>query len=165
MIDSVNGQGWRRFALLTLYRPLNVDSIEKLGELMSAIEAVGSEVPVIFPVHPRTKQRLAEDGAIRNPHLRVIDPVGYLDLLCLLSRASLVLTDSGGVQKETAALDVPCLTLRENTERPITITQGTNLLVGTDPSKIVGAARDILAGGKTPAAYLPFGMVRSRSAL
>lgn len=153
-LGLTDGQTWRRFAVLTLHRPSNVDSADKLGALMSAIEAVASEVPVIFPVHPRTKQRLAETGAIRNPHLRLVDPVGYLDFLCLLSQATLVLTDSGGIQEETTALGVPCLTLRENTERPITISQGTNLLVGTDPSQITNAATDILAG-KSKAGRIP----------
>jgi len=145
-LGLLDGPSWRRFAVLTLHRPSNVDSVEKLSELMSAIEAVAKEVPVIFPVHPRTKQRLAEGGALPHQQLRLIDPVGYLDFLCLLSKAALVLTDSGGIQEETTALGVPCLTLRENTERPITISQGTNLLVGTDPARIVSAARDILAG-------------------
>jgi UDP-N-acetylglucosamine 2-epimerase (non-hydrolysing) len=147
-------ESWRRFAVLTLHRPSNVDSADKLRELMSAIQAVATELPVIFPVHPRTKQRLAETGAINNPQLRLIDPLGYLDFLCLLSRATLVLTDSGGIQEETTALGVPCLTLRENTERPVTISQGTNLLVGTDPVHIRTAAQDILAG-KSKAGRIP----------
>ena len=147
-LGLLDGQSWRRFAVLTLHRPSNVDSVGKLCELMSAIEAVAKEVPVIFPMHPRTKQRLAEGGALRDPQLQLIDPVGYLDFLCLLSKAALVLTDSGGIQEETTALGVPCLTLRENTERPITISQGTNQLVGTDPAKIVNAAKDVLAGNR-----------------
>lgn len=137
---------WQRFAVLTLHRPSNVDSTEKLAELLGAIEAIAAEAPVIFPVHPRTQQRLAQAGIRHNAKLRLIAPVGYLDFLCLLSKATLVLTDSGGIQEETTALGVPCLTLRENTERPITISQGTNLLVGTQPGKIVAAAREILAG-------------------
>ena len=153
-LGLMDGQTWRRFAVLTLHRPSNVDSADKFGELMSAIEAVAREVPVIFPVHPRTKQRLSDAGAIRNPQLRLVDPVGYLDFLCLLSQSTLVLTDSGGIQEETTALGVPCLTLRENTERPITISQGTNLLVGHDPVRIVSAARDIL-GGKSKAGRIP----------
>src|SRR5436853_7590376 len=103
-------------------------------------------MPVIFPVHPRTQQRLTQGGIQHHPQLRLIPPVGYLDFLCLLSKASLVFTDSGGIQEETTALSVPCLTLRENTERPVTISQGTNLLIGTDPGKIVAAARDTLDG-------------------
>lgn len=149
-----NGTSWQRFGLLTLHRPSNVDSPEKLTQLLGAIAAVAAEVPVIFPVHPRTQQRIAQAGIRHPPQLRMISPVGYLDFLCLMSKAALVLTDSGGIQEETTALGVPCLTLRENTERPVTISEGTNLLVGTDPARIVAAARDVLAGkgktGKTP---------------
>jgi len=141
-----NGAGWQRFGVLTLHRPSNVDSTDKLSQLLGAVDAVAAEMPVIFPVHPRTQQRLTQGGIQHHPRLRLIPPVGYLDFLCLLSKAKLVLTDSGGIQEETTALGVPCLTLRENTERPITISQGTNLLVGTDPGKIVAAARDTLAG-------------------
>src|SRR5437879_3831631 len=135
-----------RFGVLTLHRPSNVDSSEKLAQLLGAIDAVAAEMPVIFPVHPRTQQHLMQAGIKHHPQLRLIPPVGYLDFLCLLSKAKLVLTDSGGIQEETTALGVPCLTLRENTERPITISQGTNLLVGTDPGKIIAAARDTMAG-------------------
>jgi UDP-N-acetylglucosamine 2-epimerase (non-hydrolysing) len=117
---------------------------KKLTELLGAIDALADEIPVIFPVHPRTQQRLTQGGIQHHPQLRPIPPVGYLDFLCLLSKAKLVLTDSGWIQEETTALGVPYLTLRENTERPITISQGTNLLVGTDPGKIVAAARDTL---------------------
>jgi UDP-N-acetylglucosamine 2-epimerase (non-hydrolysing) len=138
--------GWRRFAVLTLHRPSNVDSMEKLVELLGAVAAVAAEVPVIFPVHPRTQERLAQAGMAHHPQLRLISPLGYLDFLCLLSNATLVLTDSGGIQEETTALGVPCLTLRENTERPVTISEGTNILVGIDPDKIVPAAQEILAG-------------------
>jgi UDP-N-acetylglucosamine 2-epimerase (non-hydrolysing) len=141
------GQKWQRFAVLTLHRPSNVDSINKLGQLLGAVGAIAAEVPVIFPVHPRTQQRLMEAGMTNcHPGLRMIQPIGYLDFLCLLSNASLVLTDSGGIQEETTALGVPCLTLRENTERPVTISKGTNILVGTDPDKIRSAALDVLAG-------------------
>jgi UDP-N-acetylglucosamine 2-epimerase (non-hydrolysing) len=145
-LDLKDGAFWRRFAVLTLHRPSNVDSSETLTHLLGAIDSVAKEVPVIFPVHPRTKLRLTRAGISLHANLRVIPPVGYRDFLCLLSNATLVLTDSGGIQEETTALDVPCLTLRENTERPITISQGTNMLVGTDPAKIVVIAREILAG-------------------
>ena len=141
-----NGADWERFGLLALHRPSNVDSAEKLSQLLGAIDAVAAEVPVIFPVHPRTQQRIAQAGTRHHPQLRMIRSVGYLDFLCLLSKAALVLTDSGGIQEETTAPGVPCLTLRENTERPVTISEGTNLLVGTDPAKIAAAARDVLAG-------------------
>lgn len=137
---------WDRFAVLTLHRPSNVDSTEKLSELLGAIDAVAKQIPVIFPVHPRTQQRLTQAGITHHPNMRLIPPVGYLDFLCLLSKATLVLTDSGGIQEETTALGVPCLTLRENTERPITISEGTNLLVGTDSAKIVAAANKALSG-------------------
>ncbi len=140
------GANWRRFAVLTLHRPSNVDSTEKLSQLLGAMNAVAAEIPVIFPVHPRTHQRLTQARIAHHPQLRLIPPVGYLDFLCLLSKATLVLTDSGGIQEETTALGVPCLTLRENTERPITISQGTNLLVGTDPAKIIDAAQNVLKG-------------------
>jgi UDP-N-acetylglucosamine 2-epimerase (non-hydrolysing) len=140
------GEGWQRFAVLTLHRPSNVDSMDKLTELLGAIAAVAAEVPVIFPIHPRTQQRLTQAGIVPHPQLLLVPPLGYLDFLCLLSHAKLVLTDSGGIQEETTALGVPCLTLRENTERPVTISEGTNILVGTDPVKIVAAAQDILAG-------------------
>ena len=145
-LGLAKGQDWRRFAVLTLHRPSNVDSADKLNELLGAIDSIAAEVPVIFPVHPRTRQRLAQAGVSHHPDLKFVEPVGYLDFLCLLSRATLVLTDSGGIQEETTALGIPCLTLRENTERPATITQGTNLLVGTDPANIVSAARKSLAG-------------------
>jgi UDP-N-acetylglucosamine 2-epimerase (non-hydrolysing) len=151
-----NGADWQRFAVLTLHRPSNVDSTEKLAELLGAIDSIASEVPVVFPVHPRTQQRLAQAGIKTHPQLRMIPPIGYLDFLCLLSKATLVLTDSGGIQEETTALGVPCLTLRENTERPITISEGTNQLIGTDPAKIIAAAQSILAGNGKPGRIPPF---------
>ena len=140
------GESWRRFGVLTLHRPSNVDSIDKLAELLAAVGAVAAEVPIVFPVHPRTQERLAQAGIAHHPQLMLISPLGYLDFLCLLSNATLVLTDSGGIQEESTALGLPCLTLRECTERPVTISEGTNILVGTDPDKIVAAAREILAG-------------------
>jgi UDP-N-acetylglucosamine 2-epimerase (non-hydrolysing) len=149
-------KSWTPFAVLTLHRPSNVDSMEDLDRILSAIDLIAAQVPVIFPVHPRTRQRITQSGTEHHPNLRLIDPVGYLDFLCLLSRTSLVLTDSGGIQEETTALGVSCLTLRENTERPVTISQGTNLLVGTDPEKIVMAARDILAGERKVGRIPPF---------
>ncbi|MGB2653466.1 MAG: UDP-N-acetylglucosamine 2-epimerase (non-hydrolyzing) [Candidatus Acidiferrum sp.] len=149
------GSDWQRFAVLTLHRPSNVDSTEKLAELLSAINSIAAQVPVIFPVHPRTHQRLAQAAIKAHPQLKLIPPVGYLDFLCLLSKATLVLTDSGGIQEETTALGVPCLTLRENTERPITISQGTNRLIGTAPPKIIAAAQQILAGKGKPGRIPP----------
>src|SRR5580693_1559480 len=149
------GAAWQRFAVLTLHRPSNVDSTQNLAELLCAIDAIAAKIPVIFPVHPRTQQRLTQAGIKTHPQLKLIPPVGYLDFLCLLSKATLVLTDSGGIQEETTALGVPCLTLRENTERPITISQGTNQLVGTDPRKILTAAEAVLAGKAKPGRIPP----------
>jgi UDP-N-acetylglucosamine 2-epimerase (non-hydrolysing) len=137
------------YAVITLHRPSNVDAREPLERVLSALERIGERLPVVFPVHPRTQRRLEEFGLLERasraaPRLRLIEPLGYLDFLRLFSGASLVLTDSGGIQEETTALGVPCLTLRENTERPVTIELGTNRLVGTDPARIVEAAERAL---------------------
>lgn len=138
------------YAVLTLHRPSNVDNEVTFGQILSALETIAETVPVIFPVHPRTRKTIAELGlsgrvaAIKS--LRLIDPLGYLDFLNLYSNACLVLTDSGGIQEETTALGIPCLTLRENTERPITVELGTNVVVGTDTTRIVTAARAALNG-------------------
>jgi UDP-N-acetylglucosamine 2-epimerase (non-hydrolysing) len=148
---------WSPFAVLTLHRPSNVDSIDQFNQLLSAIDLIAARVPVIFPVHPRTRQRIAQSIVTHHPQLHFIQPLGYLDFLCLLSNARLVLTDSGGIQEETTALGAPCLTLRENTERPVTVSEGTNVLVGTDPKKILAAALDVLDGkgkvGSVPAIW------------
>jgi len=130
------------YGFVTLHRPSNVDSREKLAEILSALDAL--ELPLIFPVHPRTRARMKEFGLTTK--MKMIEPVGYLDALCLLAGATIVLTDSGGVQEETTVLGVPCLTLRENTERPITVTEGTNTLVGTRKETILAEARNVLAG-------------------
>ena len=137
------------YALLTLHRPANVDARATLEGLLGAVQDIALQVPVVFPVHPRTQQRLAAFGwedSLRNaPGMKLIDPVGYLEFLALQSKARLILTDSGGIQEESTCLGVPCLTLRPNTERPITVSEGTNTLVGTDPERIRGAAREALA--------------------
>ncbi len=136
------------YAVLTLHRPSNVDDPETLGRILEAVEVIQQDLPLIFPAHPRTRARLAEFGLMDRvgalENFRVLEPLGYLDFLKLLASAKLVLTDSGGIQEETTILGVPCLTLRDNTERPITITHGTNRLVGTDPGRIVTAARQAL---------------------
>jgi UDP-N-acetylglucosamine 2-epimerase (non-hydrolysing) len=137
------------YAMVTLHRPANVDERAVLERILSALEQIGERLPVIFPAHPRTRRRLEEFGLTGRveasaPRLRLIEPLGYLDFLRLYSGASLVLTDSGGIQEETTALSIPCLTLRENTERPITITHGTNRLVGTDADRITREAFDAL---------------------
>ncbi len=136
------------YAILTLHRPSNVDDHATLERILTALKQISARLPVVFPVHPRTRKNLAEFGFIEgikhDQGLRLIEPLGYLDFLRLLSGARLVLTDSGGIQEETTALNIPCLTLRENTERPITIEMGTNTLVGTDETRIVKAAFDAL---------------------
>jgi len=140
------------FALITLHRPSNVDDPQTLKQLLEAFEHIQNRLRLIFPAHPRTLKNLEEfrfDKKINRMHnLAIMPPLGYLDFLALMDRARLVLTDSGGLQEETTILGVPCLTLRENTERPITIAQGTNELVGTDPQKIMAAADRILTGQK-----------------
>ena len=138
------------YALLTLHRPSNVDMRESFEPILSALEVIASKLPIVFPVHPRTRKTIAELGLSDRvesiKELRVVDPLGYLDFLNLLSGARLVLTDSGGIQEETTALGIPCLTLRENTERPITVEMGTNVIVGTDFAKIIAEATAALNG-------------------
>ncbi|HXH82029.1 MAG TPA: UDP-N-acetylglucosamine 2-epimerase (non-hydrolyzing) [Candidatus Tectomicrobia bacterium] len=134
------------YAVLTLHRPSNVDDASALQRLLEALLPIQRDVPVIFPVHPRTRQRLVELPAAVAAGLRLTEPLGYLDFLQLMDNAAAVLTDSGGIQEETTALGVPCLTLRTTTERPITVTEGTNRIVGVDPAAILGAWREIRAG-------------------
>jgi len=134
------------YAALTLHRPSNVDEAAKLGALFDVLEEIQREVPIVFPVHPRTSAAIERGLGGREPQLRLIPPLGYLDFLRLMSEARFVLTDSGGIQEETTVLGVPCLTMRENTERPITITEGTNTLVGSDPATIRAEVRKILDG-------------------
>lgn len=146
------------YALVTLHRPGNVDHPETFKGIVNALTQVAQDIPVIFPVHPRTVGRIRESGlgscfrilgdsesvSDEKGILHCIEPLGYLEFLCLMSHARLVLTDSGGIQEETTALRVPCITLRNSTERPVTITRGTNRLVGTNPKMIVRAARTSL---------------------
>jgi UDP-N-acetylglucosamine 2-epimerase (non-hydrolysing) len=134
------------YALATLHRPSNVDDPAALERLAAALAAIARELPVVLPAHPRTRGGLARPGvAAALGAVRVLEPLGYLEFVALLDGARLVLTDSGGVQEETTALGIPCLTLRDNTERPITVEQGTNELVGTDPGRIIAAARKAMA--------------------
>jgi UDP-N-acetylglucosamine 2-epimerase (non-hydrolysing) len=132
------------YGVVTLHRPSNVDGSQQLSDILSALSIVAKRVPLIFPVHPRTIRHINECG-IAQGAIRLIEPLGYLDFLGLMARARLALTDSGGVQEETTALGVPCLTLRPNTERPITIEQGTNRLV-SDVAGIIPAVTEILDG-------------------
>jgi UDP-N-acetylglucosamine 2-epimerase (non-hydrolysing) len=134
-----------RYAVLTLHRPSNVDRKETLAPVWGAISEIAQDVPVLFPVHPRTRGKIAEFG-LDGAGVTMIDPVGYLDMLYSVKGAALVLTDSGGLQEETTALGVPCVTIRENTERPSTVEVGTNYLAGTRPEGILSAAREILTG-------------------
>jgi UDP-N-acetylglucosamine 2-epimerase (non-hydrolysing) len=144
--ENLNLNG-KDYAVLTLHRPSNVDEKDVFQGLLEALIEIGERLPVIFPVHPRTKARISEFGfaaAVENSNVVLVEPLGYLDFMRLYSGAALVLTDSGGLQEETTALGIPCLTLRENTERPITIELGTNNLVGTNPEKIKQTAFEIL---------------------
>ncbi len=129
------------YGLVTLHRPANVDDDRVLTGLVTALARVAERCPLVFPVHPRTRARLS--APVPN-ELKLVDPVGYLDFIALQADAKVVLTDSGGIQEETTVLGVPCLTLRENTERPITVSEGTNRLVGVDPEAVVQAAHEVL---------------------
>jgi UDP-N-acetylglucosamine 2-epimerase (non-hydrolysing) len=144
----------REYAVATLHRPENVDDPEMLRRLVGALEEIGRRLPVVFPVHPRTRRRLdALDAAMRADRGRGLilsDPLGYLDFVGLVADARLVVTDSGGVQEEATVLGVPCLTVRENTERPVTVTSGTNLVVGRDPRRLLEEAASALAGPNPP---------------
>jgi UDP-N-acetylglucosamine 2-epimerase (non-hydrolysing) len=130
-----------RYVVATLHRPSNVDDPATLRRLLEVLGRVGSDAPVVLPAHPRLQARLGQVP----PGVVLVDPLGYLDFIGLADRAALVLTDSGGVQEETTVLGVPCLTVRTTTERPVTITEGTNRVVGTDPAVVLAAARDALA--------------------
>ena len=147
-----------RFCAMTLHRPSNVDQEQTLAGIVSALDVVQQQLPIVFPVHPRTRARLEEFGFMqtlsRQKNLIITEPLGYLDFLQLYSNSRLVLTDSGGIQEETTALGIPCLTLRQNTERPVTVAEGTNRLVGNDPEVIKREALAALEGLR-PAARVP----------
>jgi UDP-N-acetylglucosamine 2-epimerase (non-hydrolysing) len=138
------------YAVLTLHRPTNVDDPSAFGAILGALEVVAHDLVVVYPVHPRSRRMLESAGLSRRAAalagLILADPMGYLDFVALEASAKFVMTDSGGVQEETTVLGVPCLTLRPNTERPVTVTEGTNRVVGTDPAAIVEAARAAAAG-------------------
>lgn len=147
------------YSVLTLHRPSNVDNRQTFEKILSALEKISERLPIVFPVHPRTRKTIAELGLserVENiKRLQLIDPLGYIDFLGLYSSASLVLTDSGGLQEETTALGIPCLTLRENTERPITVDCGTNVVVGTDTARIIAGATRALDSEKKGIAQQP----------
>jgi UDP-N-acetylglucosamine 2-epimerase (non-hydrolysing) len=164
-----NGSSVKPYALLTLHRPSNVDNTNVLSRILDAFLEISKSMPVIFPVHPRTLKRIQDadlgdyfvDHFMEGPEpwdsrvrIRLVPPLGYLDFLRLMSGSRVVLTDSGGIQEETTILEIPCITLRENTERPVTVQEGTNVLVGSDPELIKRAFDKVLTRGqrteKTP---------------
>ena len=138
------------YALVTLHRPGNVDDLVWLRRMLFALSELSHDLAVVFPVHPRTQQCIADLGleALSNGHLRLLEPKPYLEFLGLQRKATVVITDSGGIQEETTFLGVPCLTMRENSERPITLTNGTNVLVGRDIASLQAEIRKILSGEK-----------------
>jgi len=174
ILDALRLNSGRPYAVVTLHRPSNVDDPVMLGRIMAVLDEIGQELPVVFPVHPRTRARLngvtasksailenGPDAVVGNanfndltPGVLLIDPLGYLDFLKLMAHARIVLTDSGGIQEETTILGTPCLTLRDNTERPITVEMGTNRLVGSDPQAIMAAYKEAMmaerTNGRTP---------------
>ena len=150
--DEGIGHSESGFAVLTLHRPSNVDDPVVLKRLLETLVEISQSLPIVFPVHPRTADRIEKANLgtlLENGHIARLPPLGYLELLGLMEAARVVLTDSGGIQEETTALGVPCITLRENTERPITVTEGTNTIVGSDPERIMSCFKDVMeSGGK-----------------
>ncbi len=148
ILDDLNLNG-DSYAIMTLHRPANVDDPQVLGQILEAVDSLQHDMPVIFPIHPRTRRNVSSGSLAERldkmPGLRLLYPIGYLDFMKLMSKARLVMTDSGGVQEETTILEVPCVTLRENTERPVTVEFGNNRIVGTDPKRIIAACREIIA--------------------
>lgn len=151
-VDEAALAGWQQFGIVTLHRPSNVDQADTLGDLIETLADASRRLPLLLPLHPRTRsniERFGLAGRLSNARILTVQPLGYLEMLGLMASATIVLTDSGGIQEETTALGVPCLTLRENTERPITIDQGTNTLVGTNRHAILRELDAVLAtGGK-----------------
>ncbi|MCB2008675.1 MAG: UDP-N-acetylglucosamine 2-epimerase (non-hydrolyzing) [Rhodoferax sp.] len=135
-----------RYGVVTLHRPSNVDDAAMMTRIAGALKEIAQELPLIFPVHPRTRGNLAKFGIDLGPNITLVGPQAYMAFLHLWKDAAVVLTDSGGMQEETTALGVPCITIRENTERPITVDEGTNVLAGTDPQVIVSEVRKVLRG-------------------
>ncbi len=140
------------YVLVTLHRPSNVDAPEMFFNILQTLNDIGRRIPVIFPVHPRARKNLGTAGTWRG--IRFLDPIGYIEFLSLQKHARVVITDSGGIQEETTFLGIPCLTLRENTERPVTVTMGTNVLIGRDPARILSEVEQILAD-RTKGTHVP----------
>ena len=134
-----------RLALVTLHRPSNVDDSKNLKRVLDSLQEVSERIDIVFPVHPRTRQRIREFG-FSVPWLHLLDPLPYIEFLALQLRATVVITDSGGIQEETTYLGVPCLTLRNSTERPVTVKLGTNVLVGEDKNRLTGKLKSVLDG-------------------
>lgn len=138
------------YGLVTLHRPSNVDTKETLEPLLQCLHDISQKIRLVFPLHPRTRNNMQRFGILAklldNPKIIVAEPLGYLDFLNLVQGSAIVITDSGGIQEETTVLNIPCITLRHNTERPVTVTEGSNYLIGTEPDKIVKTAQDILTG-------------------
>ena len=157
---AVSRRTWEKFGaapdgygVVTIHRPANVDNEKRLGDIVEALETVSAEMLLVFPVHPRTLRALSDCGMLsrlESANVSVASPMGYLDFIGLVAGSRLVLTDSGGLQEETSVLGVPCLTLRENTERPVTVEAGTNRIVGTEPSEIVREAARAVGEPKRP---------------
>lgn len=147
--------GLDKFVLVTLHRPSNVDAADGLNEIMAALNEVSEQLPVIFPVHPRTRKHIAEHSINVRGKVELREPIGYVDFLALQAHAAAVVTDSGGIQEETTFLGVPCLTVRQNTERPITIEKGTNKLVARNREAIVYAIHAAIARAREAPAQLP----------
>ena len=142
----------QKYAVLTLHRPSNVDDAGTLKGIFDALKRLSEEIPIIFPAHPRTSNIINDSGlgdflADQRTRISIIKPLGYIDFLRLMSKAAIVLTDSGGIQEETTILGIPCLTLRHNTERPVTVKEGTNTVVGNSPEKIIQAGLEVLEKG------------------
>ena len=148
----------QKYAVVTLHRPSNVDDRDTLSKLVDVLRETAESLSVVFPIHPRTKKQLEAFGLMarleESPNIRVAGPLGYLDFLCLTSQAKVIVTDSGGLQEESTALGVPCLTMRHNTERPITVTEGTSTLIGNSPDKLTEQLNKVIQGeykqGKCP---------------
>ena len=141
----------KEYALFTLHRPSNVDNKDNFATIIEALEEISKNLDIVFPIHPRTRKMAKSFELFERleniPGMRITEPIGYLDFVSLMSKSKLVLTDSGGLQEETTALGIPCLTLRENTERPITVTEGTNTIVGTDKELIISLSKEVIENG------------------
>jgi UDP-N-acetylglucosamine 2-epimerase (non-hydrolysing) len=148
------------YALATLHRPANVDTTEALAATLDALSAIAQRIPIVFPIHPRTRARAESTGLADRLQstrgLRTVDPLGYGDFITLMANAKLVATDSGGIQEETTALGIPCLTMRQGTERPITVSEGTNVIVGVD-ADLIGRTVDTILAGRGKRGRIPEG--------